>query len=41
MNIFARTERLIGADGLARLNAARVILFGTGSRLVLGPSQRF
>ena len=30
MNIFARTERLIGADGLARLNAARVILFGTG-----------
>ena len=30
MNIFARTERLIGADGLARLAAARVILFGTG-----------
>lgn len=30
MNIFARTERLIGADGLARLVAARVILFGTG-----------
>ena len=30
MNIFARTERLIGADSLARLNAARVILFGTG-----------
>lgn len=30
MNIFARTERLIGADGLARLNAARVILFGIG-----------
>ena len=30
MNIFARTERLIGANSLARLNAARVILFGTG-----------
>ena len=30
MSIFARTERLIGADGLARLNATRVILFGTG-----------
>ena len=30
MSIFARTERLVGADNLARLNAARVILFGTG-----------
>ena len=30
MSIFARTERLIGADGLARLQKARVILFGTG-----------
>lgn len=30
MSIFARTERLIGADGLARLQNARVILFGTG-----------
>ena len=30
MNIFARTERLIGADALARLQQTRVILFGTG-----------
>ena len=30
MSIFARTERLIGADGLARLQNSRVILFGTG-----------
>jgi len=30
MNIFARTERLVGAEGVARLAAARVILFGTG-----------
>jgi tRNA A37 threonylcarbamoyladenosine dehydratase len=30
MSIFARTERLIGADGLARLQKTRVILFGTG-----------
>ena len=30
MNIFARTERLIGVDGLDRLQKARVILFGTG-----------
>lgn len=30
MSIFARTERLIGADGLARLQNAHVILFGTG-----------
>ena len=30
MNLFARTERLVGADGLARLQKARVILFGTG-----------
>lgn len=30
MNIFARTERLVGAEGLAKLNATRVILFGTG-----------
>ena len=30
MNIFARTERLVGADGLDRLQKARVILFGTG-----------
>ena len=30
MNIFARTERLVGAEGLARLAATRVILFGTG-----------
>ena len=28
--IFARTERLVGAEGLSRLQAARVILFGTG-----------
>ncbi len=28
--IFARTERLVGADGLERLQASRVILFGTG-----------
>ena len=28
--IFARTERLVGADGLTRLHDARVILFGTG-----------
>ena len=28
--IFARTERLIGADGINRLRDARVILFGTG-----------
>ena len=30
MSIFARTERLIGADGVARLGKAGVILFGTG-----------
>ena len=30
MSIFARTERLIGGDGLARLKNSRVILFGTG-----------
>ena len=30
MSIFARTERLIGADGLARLQNSGVILFGTG-----------
>jgi tRNA A37 threonylcarbamoyladenosine dehydratase len=30
MSLFARTERLVGADGLARLQKARVILFGTG-----------
>jgi len=30
MNIFARTERLVGAEGLARLHDARIILFGTG-----------
>ena len=30
MSIFARTERLVGAEGLAKLGAARVILFGTG-----------
>ena len=28
--IFARTERLVGADGLTRLHDARIILFGTG-----------
>ena len=28
--LFARTERLVGAEGLSRLQAARVILFGTG-----------
>ena len=27
---FARTERLVGAEGLERLQAARVILFGVG-----------
>lgn len=30
MNPFERTEALIGADGLRRLAAARVILFGVG-----------
>ena len=30
MNPFERTEALIGAQGLARLQAARVILFGVG-----------
>ena len=30
MSIFARIERLIGADGMARLQNSRVILFGTG-----------
>jgi len=30
MNPFERTEALIGADGLAQLQAARVILFGVG-----------
>ncbi len=30
MNIFARTERLVGTQGLQKLAAARVILFGTG-----------
>ncbi len=29
-DIFARTERLVGPEGLARLQAARVILFGVG-----------
>ncbi len=28
--IFARTERLIGPEGLAKLQGARVILFGVG-----------
>ena len=28
--IFARTERLVGPEGMARLQAARVILFGVG-----------
>lgn len=28
--IFARTERLVGADGLSKLQATHVILFGTG-----------
>ena len=28
--LFARTERMVGAEGLSRLQAARVILFGTG-----------
>ena len=28
--IFSRTERLVGADGLARIQATRVILFGVG-----------
>lgn len=30
MNAFARTERLLGTDGLQKLSASRVILFGTG-----------
>lgn len=30
MSIFARTERLVGTDGLEKLSAARVILFGVG-----------
>ncbi len=30
MNIFARTERLVGADGMKRIAAAKVILFGVG-----------
>lgn len=29
-DIFSRTERLIGADGLRRLNETRVIIFGLG-----------
>ena len=29
-SIFARTERLVGPEGMARLQAARVILFGVG-----------
>lgn len=29
-NAFSRVERLLGADGLARLTRARVILFGVG-----------
>lgn len=30
MNAFSRVERLVGPEGLARLQAARVILFGVG-----------
>ncbi len=30
MDIFSRTERLIGAEGLSKLRSARVILFGVG-----------
>lgn len=30
MNSFARVERLVGPDGLAKLGKARVILFGVG-----------
>ena len=30
MNRFARTERLVGPDGMEKLSAARVILFGVG-----------
>lgn len=30
MSIFTRVERLTGSEGLARLQSARVILFGTG-----------
>ena len=30
INAFARTERLLGAEGLKKLSDARVILFGTG-----------
>lgn len=30
MEIFSRTERLIGAEGISKLRSARVILFGVG-----------
>ena len=30
MSIFARTERLVGPDGMEKLHATRVILFGVG-----------
>lgn len=30
MNLFVRTERLVGPEGMEKLSAARVILFGTG-----------
>ena len=30
MNLFARTERLVGPEGMEKLSAARVILFGVG-----------
>ena len=30
MNLFARTERLVGPEGMEKLSAACVILFGVG-----------